>query len=96
MHIVASPTVNLAVLDGLAIVAAALLLTGLWTPLSASLVAAVGLWSGLASRDEPSKTLLLMAIGVALVMLGPGAWSVDARLYGWRRIDVRDPRSDRP
>ena len=96
MRFGASPTMTSAATDGLSIIAAALLLSGLWTPLSASLVAAIGLWSGLSSRAEPSKGLLLMAIGVALVMLGPGAWSIDARLYGWRRIDVRDPRSDRP
>jgi len=25
-------------------------------------------------------------------MLGPGAWSVDARLFGWKRIDLQDGR----
>ena len=24
----------------------------------------------------------------ALAMLGPGRWSVDARLFGWKRIDL--------
>jgi len=46
-----------------------------------------GLWTPVAGS--------LIAVAVALVMLGTGARSVDARLYGWRRIDVRDPRSDR-
>jgi len=32
---------------------------------------------------------LLAALGVSLVMLGPGAWSVDARLFGRKRIDIR-------
>jgi hypothetical protein len=32
-------------------------------------------------------------IGAGLALLGPGAWSVDARLFGWKRIDVRDRKS---
>ena len=28
------------------------------------------------------------AMGAALELVGPGAWSVDARLFGWKRIDV--------
>jgi hypothetical protein len=27
-------------------------------------------------------------IGLSLAMLGPGAWSIDARLFGRKRIDV--------
>jgi hypothetical protein len=32
--------------------------------------------------------LLLGTAGAALAMLGPGLWSIDARLFGWRRIEV--------
>jgi uncharacterized membrane protein YphA (DoxX/SURF4 family) len=31
---------------------------------------------------------LLATLGVALALMGPGAWSVDARLSGWRRIHI--------
>jgi hypothetical protein len=27
-------------------------------------------------------------LGVTLAMLGPGAWSVDARLFGRKRIQI--------
>jgi uncharacterized membrane protein YphA (DoxX/SURF4 family) len=29
-------------------------------------------------------------IAVALTLLGPGAWSVDAWLYGWKQIKISD------
>lgn len=35
--------------------------------------------------------MLLALIGVSLVMLGPGAWSIDARVYGRKRIDLGHP-----
>lgn len=85
-----APTIVSVAVVVFSIVAAALLLVGLWTPISGSLVAAAALWAGVSSYLGLSTSLLLTAIGGALVMLGPGAWSVDARLYGWRRIDVRD------
>ena len=31
---------------------------------------------------------LLATFGAALALMGPGAWSVDARLSGWRRIHI--------
>jgi hypothetical protein len=29
----------------------------------------------------------LGTVGAAFAMLGPGLWSVDARLYGWKRLE---------
>lgn len=31
---------------------------------------------------------LLATLGAALALIGPGSWSVDARLSGWRRIHI--------
>jgi putative oxidoreductase len=35
----------------------------------------------------------LGALGAALALLGPGAWSVDARLFGWKRLDIRSRKN---
>jgi uncharacterized membrane protein YphA (DoxX/SURF4 family) len=71
-----------------------LLLAGLWTPLAGSLVAFLEIWNVFSGRPaDPWTNILLATIGAALALIGPGAWSLDARLFGWRRIDVQDRRS---
>ena len=42
----------------------------------------------LSHSHDPWIHILLGALGAALAMLGPGAWSVDARLFGRKRIQI--------
>ena len=85
------PPILLATLDMLAAIAAMLLLAGLWTPIAGALVAMIELWTASFSHPpDPWTFILLGTLGVALALLGPGAWSVDARLFGWKRIDIGD------
>lgn len=81
-------------LDWIAIAAGILLLLGFWTPFSGSLLAALELWKLLSRQPlDPWADILLATIGAALALLGPGAWSADARLFGWKRIEVGDRKS---
>ncbi len=73
----------------LAIAAGLCLLAGFWTPIAGSLVAAIALSFAFTQPEDPLASVLLATIGAALALVGPGAWSVDARLFGWKRIDVR-------
>jgi putative oxidoreductase len=82
-----------AILEVLAIAAGILLLAGLWTPIAGSLAAILGLWNSISQSGDPSAGIFLATIGAGLALLGPGAWSVDARLFGWKRIDVGDRNS---
>ena len=77
----------------LAISAGLLLFAGLWTPAVGALVAVIELRNAFSQPGDPLTPILLGTIGAALALLGPGAWSVDARLFGWKRIDIRDRQS---
>jgi putative oxidoreductase len=72
-----------------AIVVGSFLLAGLWTPVVGALQAIIEVWFGFSQGGGAGVHFLLAALGVSLVMLGPGAWSVDARLFGRKRIDIR-------
>lgn len=82
------PSIPMAVLAVIRIAAGTLLVGGLWTPVAGSVVAAIAI--GLAVANDDLAGGLLATIAIALVLIGPGAWSIDARLFGWKRIDVRE------
>jgi putative oxidoreductase len=92
----AHPPIGPALLDALASAAGTSVLAGLGTPISGSLVAALGFWNAVSQQGDRLAQLLLGTIGSALALLGPGAWSVDARLFGWKRIDIRRRKNQLP
>ena len=67
---------------------ALLLIAGLWTPLAGALVAVIETWRLLTMTGDPVVCILAATIGGALALLGPGRWSVDARLFGWKRVEA--------
>jgi uncharacterized membrane protein YphA (DoxX/SURF4 family) len=67
-----------------------LFLLGFWTPVAGILTALFELRNVFSRYDNLWTCILLGALGVAFAMIGPGAWSVDARRYGWKRIDPQD------
>jgi len=93
MQLRSHPSILLIALSALGIGAGLLLLMGLWTPVVGTLVAATNLWIIFLQPGNLRIYLLLAALGVVLAMIGPGAWSVDARLFGWKRLEIRDRKS---
>ncbi|HKV95681.1 MAG TPA: hypothetical protein VJW20_24265 [Candidatus Angelobacter sp.] len=74
---------SIAVIEG---ALAFLLCAGLWTPIVGSMLAGLAIWAVFSRIADPWALLLLAAVSVALAMLGPGAWSIDALLFGRRRM----------
>ena len=65
-----------------------LLLVGLWTPVVGAVVAGVEVWIAFSGAGDPWKALILATLGATLAMIGPGAWSIDARLFGRKHIET--------
>jgi hypothetical protein len=68
--------------------AAIMLLLGLWTPLAGALIAVAELGLAVLHPAEPWMYVHFATMGAALAMLGPGGWSLDARLFGRKRIQI--------
>jgi putative oxidoreductase len=85
--------IGAAILHVLGAGAGILLLAGLWTPIAGVLVAILALWQAFSHLGNPWSCVMLGTLGAALALLGPGGWSVDARLFGWRRIDPPNRKS---
>ena len=81
----AQPSATLLIM---AAIAGVFLLIGLWTPIAGALMAATQFWIALRGTDHLRSTILLASLGIALAILGPGALSIDALLYGRKRLDI--------
>jgi uncharacterized membrane protein YphA (DoxX/SURF4 family) len=81
------------------IVGGIVLFAGLWTPLMATLIALdqglIALSLQFSEHQDTWIHVFLAVVSASVAMLGPGAWSIDARMFGRRRIDL-DSRGKRP
>jgi putative oxidoreductase len=79
------------IVQSVALGAGTLLLLGLWTPIAGVLVTLVEVCVVLLGTAHVRSSILLGAVGAALVALGPGSTSIDARLFGRKRLDIPEP-----
>jgi uncharacterized membrane protein YphA (DoxX/SURF4 family) len=82
------PPLNVTIVAVLSIAAGILLIAGLWTPIVGTSVALIEVWKIIMLPGDKWVWLLLGTAGATLAMLGPGLWSIDARLFGWKRIET--------
>ena len=91
-------------LGGLAIVTGGSILVGFFTPISSGLAAVENViislvrlpWSQTPTLATSIAHLNLAIICIALALLGPGAFSLDAHLFGRREIIIPDAERDQP
>jgi uncharacterized membrane protein YphA (DoxX/SURF4 family) len=78
--------------DLVEVVGGTLLLAGLWTPVTGTFVAIDDLSIAFSVHPSPQDGqwihILLAVLTAGVAMLGPGAWSIDARLFGRKRFDI--------
>ncbi len=82
------PPLNVTMLALLSIGAGVLLIAGLWTPIVGICVTLIQICKMMTLSGDKWLWLLLATAGAGLAMLGPGLWSLDARLFGWKRIET--------
>jgi len=75
-------------LQVIAAIAAIFLIIGLWTPIAGVLVTLTEFCIALRGIDQMRSAILLATIAIAIAILGPGAHSIDAILFGRKRLDV--------
>jgi putative oxidoreductase len=84
-HITAIP-------DLAAAIAGIFLVFGLFTPVAGMVIVPAQVWmafsSGFANDGERPMRLFLAAAAASVAMLGPGAWSVDARRFGRKVFEI--------
>ncbi len=80
------PAFELALLQTAGALAGVFLMAGLWTPVVGALVAAIEIWVALSAPGGAETPVALAVLASTLAMIGPGSWSVDAVLYGRKRI----------
>jgi hypothetical protein len=52
-----------------------------------TLIALIELWAA-ANVSNPWIPIVLATLGGTVAMIGPGAWSIDARLFGRKHIET--------
>ena len=67
---------------------AILLLIGFCTPVVGTLLAVTELWVAIARIGDPWMSVVLATLGGTAAMIGPGAWSIDARLFGRKHLEA--------
>ena len=65
-----------------------LFLLGLWTPIVGALIAVTELWIAITLVRDPWISIVLATLGATVATIGPGAWSIDARLFGRKHIEA--------
>ena len=82
------------VLQMIGVACGMVLLAGFLTPVAGALAAIAEVWIAISQfsshSGDPWIVLAQAILAAALAMIGPGAWSVDARRFGRKHIDLRD------
>jgi len=75
------------VVTALVLIIASCLLVGFMTPIAAMIIGLGAIALALSNLFQTNQTLLdVIVLTIAIALLGPGAFSIDARMFGRREI----------
>jgi putative oxidoreductase len=83
----AAPVCGTVVPQSIGAIGGVLMLVGLWTPVTGILVAIMEAWIAFSLPTNAAVPAVLAVLGASLAMIGPGAWSLDAWLFGRKHIE---------
>jgi uncharacterized membrane protein YphA (DoxX/SURF4 family) len=72
----------------IAALAGVLIAVGLWTPIAGTVLALAELYILVFRTGDPWMAAIAGTLGATLAVIGPGAWSLDARLFGRKHIEI--------
>jgi uncharacterized membrane protein YphA (DoxX/SURF4 family) len=81
-YLLGTPASRVAAPQVIGALAGLLLIAGLWTPAAGIAAACAEAWIVFTSRAHAGIPAGLAVLSVCLALIGPGEWSIDARLYG--------------
>ena len=84
---IGTPLTSWLIPEMVAACAGILLLVGLCTPVVGTLIAVIELWIAIARVGDTWISVVLATFGGTAAMIGPGAWSIDARLFGRKHLE---------
>jgi uncharacterized membrane protein YphA (DoxX/SURF4 family) len=79
---VATPSGTFAAPQVIGALSGLLLIAGLWTPVAGVAAGCAEAWIAFSLRAHVWSCAILAVFAVTLALIGPGAWSIDARLFG--------------
>jgi putative oxidoreductase len=83
----AKPVCGTLVAQSVGALAGVLLVAGLWTPVAGVLAAMIEAWIAFSVPNGAAFPAMLGVLCASLAMIGPGAWSLDAWLFGRKHIE---------
>jgi len=79
----------------LVLIGAGCLLVGFVTPVAAALIGVIAVSLGFSTLRHSLDYFEVIVLAIAIGLLGPGAFSIDARMFGRREILIPNTRSSK-
>jgi putative oxidoreductase len=74
----------------------AMVVVGLWTPVAGTMLALTALVDAYLHPELRECCVVVGIVAAAAALVGPGRWSVDAQLFGWRRLEIQELKRHGP